>query len=159
MKKSKRVLLSLALCAALLLVGLVVMSWFAKPPTDLGVKDGQLTDCPSSPNCVGSQSSAESHQMPAWSFEDDAAAAKQRLLKAIQSVPRSKIVEQTEHYIRVEYTTAILRFVDDAEFLIKPETKQIHFRSASRIGRSDLGANRKRMSQVKAAFEADQPGD
>ena len=155
MKRSKKVILSLAIVAALPLVGLVMMSWFAKAPDDLGVTDGRLTDCPSSPNCVGSQASAESHRMAPLTFTGDAAAAKERLREAIRSMPRSKIVEESERYLRVEFTTAILRFVDDVEFLIQPETNEIHFRSASRIGQSDLGANRKRMQAVREAFDAD----
>jgi len=40
------------------------------------------------------------------------------------------------------------RFIDDVEFLIDEDEELVHFRSASRVGRSDLGVNRKRMSKI-----------
>ena len=55
-------------------------------------------------------------------------------------------------YLHVEFTTALLRFVDDVEFLLDPDKKLIHYRSASRIGRSDLGTNRRRMEMIRRAF-------
>ena len=38
------------------------------------------------------------------------------------------------------------------EFLLDAAGKKIHFRSASRVGRSDLGVNRSRMEAIRAAF-------
>jgi uncharacterized protein (DUF1499 family) len=46
----------------------------------------------------------------------------------------------------------IFRFVDDVEFWIDAKNQVIHFRSASRVGHSDLGANRARMESIRKAF-------
>jgi len=46
-----------------------------------------------------------------------------------------------------------MRFKDDLEFLIVPEEKKIQFRSASRLGKSDLGKNRARLKEIFALLE------
>ena len=46
-----------------------------------------------------------------------------------------------------------MRYVDDVEFYINEKNKIIHFRSASRIGYSDLGVNRKRMEEIVKMFK------
>ncbi len=73
---------------------------------------------------------------------------------AIAKMPRMKIIERQHEYLRAEATSLIFRFVDDVEFLIDPGSQQVHFRSASRIGRSDLGANRKRMLKIRELYLA-----
>lgn len=65
------------------------------------------------------------------------------------TLPRTRLVDEDDSYLHYEFTTLLLRFVDDVEFLFDETTKTIHFRSASRTGYSDLGVNRKRMEQVR----------
>jgi uncharacterized protein (DUF1499 family) len=65
-------------------------------------------------------------------------------------LPRTRLVEEDESYLHYEFTSLLLRFVDDVEFVFDDEAKIIHFRSASRTGYSDLGVNRARMEQVRA---------
>ncbi len=155
MKKAKRSLLVAVLSIVGLSVGgLAVMNLFSKPPTNLGVQGGRLSDCPSSPNCVCTQATAETHQMTAIPFEGSVGEVRGRMKSAIGSMPRGRITEETQTYIRAEFTTAILRFVDDVEVLIDPAAKLIHYRSASRIGHSDLGTNRKRMEELTKRFHA-----
>jgi len=43
-------------------------------------------------------------------------------------------------------------FVDDVEFFF-PDTAVIHMRSASRVGYSDFGANRKRLEKIRQRFQ------
>ena len=76
--------------------------------------------------------------------------AKEALKAAIATLPRTKLVEEHESYLHYEFTSLLLRFVDDVEFLFDENTKTVHFRSASRLGYSDLGVNRKRMELVRA---------
>ena len=67
----------------------------------------------------------------------------------VRSLPRTKLVEEDESYLHYEFTSLMLRFVDDVEFVFDDESKTIHFRSASRTGYGDLGVNRSRMEQVR----------
>lgn len=122
-------------------------------PQNLGVVGGKLRACPSSPNCVCTQGKSESHSMPPLKFADAPDAAWSRLKKVINDFPRTTIVTDDGHYMHVEFRTALIRFVDDVEFLMDADTGEIQFRSASRVGYSDFGTNRKRMSQIAAAFE------
>lgn len=77
-----------------------------------------------------------------------------RLLAVIRAIPRSTVVESGPAILRAQFRTRIFRFVDDAQFVFDDATKTIHFRSASRVGRSDLGVNRRRMEEIRKAFAA-----
>ena len=109
----------------------------------------KLTPCPSSPNCVSTQAQDEGHSIAPFRYRKSRAEAKEALKEALRSMPRMKLVEEDETYLHYEATSLLLRFVDDVEFLFEDETTTIHFRSASRTGYGDLGANRKRMEQVR----------
>ena len=77
--------------------------------------------------------------------------AKEKLLKVIKSMPRAEIVTDKENFLHVEFTSKIFRFVDDVEFYFN-EPGVIHFRSASRIGHSDMGVNRHRIEEIRHLF-------
>jgi len=80
-----------------------------------------------------------------------------RLLQIIESEKRTKILTDKEDYIRVEFTSALFRFVADDEFYLlneKSDETIIHVRSASRVGSSDLGANRKRIERIRSKFQS-----
>lgn len=57
-------------------------------------------------------------------------------------------------YLYAQYTTPLMKYVDDVEFWFDPVKGAVQVRSASRIGQSDLGANRKRIEAVRAALAA-----
>ena len=113
----------------------------------------QLTPCPSSPNCVSSQAQDEDHAITPIRYQKAKTEAKRVLKEGVQSLPRTKLVEETETYLHYEFTSLLLRFVDDVEFLFDDETKTIHFRSASRTGYSDFSVNRRRMEGIRKLVE------
>lgn len=127
-----------------------------KRPTTLGVKDGKLSACPSSPNCVSSQApdgDAE-HKIapiPYTSSPEEALAA---IKSIVQGMDRTAIITETEDYLYAEFTSALMGFVDDVEFFVDPTAQVIQVRSASRLGQSDLGVNRKRIEDIRAQFRA-----
>ena len=110
----------------------------------------RLAPCPSSPNCVSTQAQDEGHAIAPFRYRKSRAEAKEALKEIVRSLPRTKLVEEDESYLHYEFTSLLLRFVDDVEFLFDDESKTIHFRSASRTGYGDLGVNRTRMKQVRA---------
>lgn len=124
------------------------------PPPPVGLIDGRLRACPSSPNCVCSQDADAEHSIPALKYTGDAAAAWKQLQMVIRDLPRTKIVSVDDSYLHVEFTTALLRFVDDVEFLLDRGSSTIHVRSASRVGHSDLGTNRRRIEDIRKRFDA-----
>ncbi len=52
----------------------------------------------------------------------------------------------------IEFTSAVMRFVDDVEFSLEGSTNSINLRSASRLGKSDLGVNRKRVEKLRTTW-------
>ena len=112
-----------------------------------------LSPCPSSPNCVSTQATDEGHAIAPFRYRKSRAEAKESLKAIVQTMPRIKLVEDDESYLRYEFTSLLLRFVDDVEFLFDDESKTLHFRSASRTGYGDLGVNRKRMEEIRALVE------
>jgi uncharacterized protein (DUF1499 family) len=113
----------------------------------------QLAACPSTPNCVVSQAGDADHAIEPISYKSDRATAKETLLKVLAVIPRTAVVEQTDNYIRSEATSRIFKFVDDVEFYFPEDQQVIHVRSASRVGESDLGVNRRRIEQIRLAMQ------
>jgi uncharacterized protein (DUF1499 family) len=130
----------------------------AAAPTNVGNPGvaGKLAPCPDSPNCVNTDTPASDteHAIAPIPYTGSADDAKARLRTVIGAMPRSKIVTDEGNYIRAEFTSLIFRFVDDVEFVIDDANKTIHFRSASRVGRGDMGVNRNRMEEIRTRFSA-----
>ena len=66
---------------------------------------------------------------------------------------RTQLKSESDNYLHYTFKTWPIPFIDDVEFLFDEEAKLIHYRSASRVGHSDLGANSKRMAKVVMAYE------
>lgn len=118
-------------------------------------EDGRLTACPASPNCVSSDAPRDDpHHIGPLAVGGDPAGAWQALIDHLQGQYAYTIVERRDDYLRAEARTRLLRFVDDVEFHLRPDEGVIAMRSASRIGYSDLGANRRRLEAVRSALAA-----
>ncbi len=129
-----------------------IISCSGTRPSTLGIKDGKLAGCPDKPNCVSSQADDPDHLIEPIPYTIEKSAAIKALKKAISTQERILIVQETPEYLYAEFKTKIMGFVDDVEFYF-PETEPlIHVRSASRLGYSDLGVNRKRIEKIKALF-------
>jgi uncharacterized protein (DUF1499 family) len=109
----------------------------------------RLAPCPSSPNCVSTQDRDDRHAIAPFRYQKPRAEAKEALKEIIRSLPRARLVEEDEAYLRYEFTSLIFRFVDDVEFLFDDDAKTVHFRSASRTGYGDFGVNRRRMEEIR----------
>ncbi|MFN3192025.1 MAG: DUF1499 domain-containing protein [Aureliella sp.] len=129
-----------------------MMNSNSNPASELGVKGRQLGACPDSPNCVSTQAEDEGHRIDAIAFSGTAEEALSAVRKTLESMPRMKVVSEEGNYLHATATTLIMRYVDDVEFLFDETEGTLHFRSASRIGYSDLGANRKRMETFRQRF-------
>lgn len=151
--KRKLMWVVLLLIPLLVVVAFAVMSATARRPDSLGVRDGRLAECPDSPNCVATQAARESQRMAALTLTITPTEAIERLQQIVLAMPRTRIVTADADYLHVEFTSALFRFVDDVEFFVSSEQGVIHFRSASRVGHSDLGANRQRMQAIAAAWQ------
>lgn len=134
--------------------GLFLLSFSGRVPTNIGHVDGRLSQCPDSPNCVSTQTDQADKQMPPITFVSTANEATEKLKATVaKKFPRAKLVCENQNYLHYEFVSLIFRFVDDVEFLVNDDNKQIDFRSASRVGHSDMGANRKRMKTISTEME------
>ena len=113
----------------------------------------RLRPCPDRPNCVSTQSADPAKRMPALGFEGEAEPVRAAILDVLAEAPRARVVEAEGDYIHAEFTTLMFRFVDDVEFSVDPGAKRVEFRSASRVGHSDLGTNRRRMKTLCRRLE------
>jgi len=137
------------------LITLMMFTGCSGTSPDLGINNGKLMPCPKTPNCVNSQAKNNENYIEPIHFTGTQQEAKDRLLRTLESEKRTKVITDKKDYIRVEFTSALFRFVDDVEFYFmkkQADTTIIHIRSASRIGYSDLGVNRKRIEKIRNKF-------
>lgn len=141
--------------ALIVAVALFLLPCCGKRPEGLGVVDGRLTPCPSSPNCVSSQSQDADHHVKPFQYKGSFIEAKARLLQVIEGMARVRVRAVEDDYVRAEFTSRVFRFVDDVEFYFDRDHKVVHVRSASRVGYSDLGVNRRRVEKIRQALGLD----
>ena len=121
-------------------------------PEDLGVENGRLRPCPESPNCVSSFATDEQHGIASLAIEGSPAAAWDALESELMALERVEIVASQGDYLHAVFTTRLMRYRDDVEFLMRPQQGEIAVRSASRVGHGDMGANRARVESIRAAL-------
>lgn len=135
------------------MIGLVIlwsgMGWASAEEENMTKR---LKNCPASPNCVCSDDIDSSHRIPALQVAGESAQAWAALVSYLEQTPGFTIIENTGGYLRAEARTRILRFVDDVEFVARPEDGIIAMRSASRLGYSDFGANRRRLEALRSGL-------
>ncbi|MFP4356270.1 MAG: DUF1499 domain-containing protein [Phycisphaerae bacterium] len=142
----------------LVVASLAYLSLTARRPADLGLHDGRLRPCPSSPNCVSSQAKDDSRRVEPLGFEGSGEQAWRRLRQVLEGMDRVEIITDTGRYLHAEFTMPLFRFRDDVEFQLRPEASVIDLRSASRVGWYDLGVNRSRAQKLAEAWRAERPG-
>jgi uncharacterized protein (DUF1499 family) len=119
-------------------------------PTNLGVTASRLAACPSSPNCVCSYDSDAEHKIAPIGITKSKPEAMALLKQVIQSMERTAIITESADYLYAEFTTKLMGYVDDVEFYL--DGTNIQVRSASRLGKSDLGLNRQRIEAIRSAL-------
>ncbi len=145
------------LVAASLLPILWLVNARTPRPSGLGPSDGLLAPCPNSPNCVNSQSDPDRSRVEPMAFAGPQDAVIPRLKAMLTRIPRVTLVQENPGYLHYEFRTALFRFVDDVEFLVDGPAGVIHVRSASRLGYSDFGTNRRRVEAIRAMWQAENP--
>ncbi len=112
----------------------------------------QLAPCPDRPNCVSTEADAESQRMEPIPFEGSAEFATSRLSQVIGEMGGGEVTRREPGYLHAEFTSTVFRFVDDVDLVVDEAAGVIRFRSASRQGHWDLGANRRRMKELRRRF-------
>src|SRR5437879_891179 len=127
------------------------------PPTDLGVRDGRLKPPSATENSVTSQAALYPDH-PQRQYADiaplqltgDGPTTLAKIRAIVEGMDGAKVIKSEPGYLYAQFTTKLMKYVDDVEFWFDPKAKVIQVRSASRVGRGDLGVNRKRIEAVRA---------
>ena len=120
-----------------------------------GLVNDQLSRCPDTPNCVNSEypEQQDNYISPINILQNSKSnTLPLTTIKNIIQETAGSIQVENENYIAATFTSTIFHFVDDLEIRIDRKQNRIHLRSASRIGRSDLGANLKRVKLIKEKY-------
>ena len=120
-----------------------------------GASPAALAPCPpDTRNCVSSLAPPDDRErhLPPLPYRGSRGDTERRLRGALATIPRLARRQGTEHHWRFEARSLVFRFVDDVEFLFDDDARVVHFRSASRVGRGDLGVNRRRMRRIAGAY-------
>jgi len=133
-------------------------------PSDLGVREGRLKPPSATPNSVSSQADLwpdhprrTDARIAPLALLGTPAQTMDRLKAVLAATPGARLVEAREDYLRAEFTTRLLKFIDDAEFWFDPAAGVIQVRSASRLGQSDMGVNRARIEDIRRRLAGAKP--
>jgi uncharacterized protein (DUF1499 family) len=121
-------------------------------PSTIGVHDGRLAPCPSTPNCVSTQAERPDQYLAPLPFSGSAEAAIEAVAALIAAEPRTEIIVVQPDYLHAVFRSPTFGFPDDVEFYADETAGLLHFRSAARIGKGDAGVNRSRMERLSAAL-------
>jgi uncharacterized protein (DUF1499 family) len=135
----------------MVVIALVVVSLGCggRMPEGIGASHGMLSACPDKPNCVSSFAADAEHRIAAIRLADAPAATWQGLQSILAADGSARIVMSSDDYLHVVFTSTIMRYRDDVEFILFADDGQIAVRSASRVGHSDLGVNRERIEDIR----------
>lgn len=150
--------LVIGIVAAFLLFDVVVFGglWFlaaySKANRPDVVNRGTIPEVTGKPNCVSTLSRDPARRVEPIAYTGEDSEAWSRLVMAIEEIPKSNIITNEAPYLYAEIQTPLFGFTDDIDIKQDREEKVFHLRSASRVGHSDLGANRKRVEELRNRF-------
>lgn len=114
----------------------------------------RFAPCPDSPNCVSSDAADPSHRVAALTLAIPAEAAWPQIAETVKSLPRTTVTQVTADYLHAECRSAVFRFVDDLELELRKGEGVVAVRSASRVGYSDFGVNRRRVENLREVLRS-----
>ncbi|GAB2188818.1 DUF1499 domain-containing protein [Sessilibacter sp. MAH2] len=149
------------LSTALFLVATVLFIFFvlklahlandSKKNSAPGLLNDVLTPCPNAPNCISSELHEDNkHSVRAIALTGSLAENPWPLVRDVIEIMGGEVTEIRDYYCAAQFSTKFFKFVDDFELRWDEQNKVLHVRSASRVGYSDLGENKKRIAEFKS---------
>jgi len=130
------------------------MSYQNNHAPELGVSQGRLKPLPDKPNCISSQTDQPGKKVAPLPFKATPQETLAALKKAIEEYGQEQILEQTQDYLHVVFSSPTIGFRDDVEFWLDQPNQVVQVRSASRVGYSDMGVNRQRYEAISKLYQA-----
>ena len=155
MKKIFKIILAIA---AILTIGVLVRFAMLGNNSKSGEAPGlisvTLTPCPDKPNCVCSEFTGDTaHYIAPLNYSGTSPEkAWDDILQVIKE-SGGEVATASDEYIAATFSVSLFGFVDDVECRLDTAENRIHLRSASRVGHSDLGVNKKRVERMTRLFE------
>ena len=144
--------LSLIVLIALIMLIIFGSRWYNTEyahAKNLGLSKGQLIECGKNPNCVSSQTTQSSMRIAPINASDTPELTWLMLRDLVETIPQAILISENETYRHYQFTTPLMGFIDDVELLYDRKKQLIQVKSASRVGQSDFGANRKRVELLR----------
>jgi len=113
----------------------------------------QLSGCDNLLNCTSSTATTKRNHIEPFAYTSEPGDVIAKVASIITSQKGTSIQTQNANYLHATYKTRLMGYTDDLEILLEENNDHLHIRSASRIGRSDLGANRKRIEALRALLQ------
>ncbi len=155
MKKFLRIVFSvIAILTVAVLVRFAMLGHGSKSGEAPGLVSGRLTSCPDKPNCVCSEFAEDAaHYIAPLDYSGvPPEKAWGDILQIIKELG-GEVVVANDEYIAATFSSSLFGFIDDVECRLEPSQKRIQIRSASRVGHSDMGVNRKRAETMARLFD------
>ncbi len=152
---TNKLFVALFLVASILIIALLLrLSGYAtdsKKLTPTSMVDGLLAKCPNTPNCVSSElHEDDKHSVRAITLSRHLTESPWPLVKETVEVMGGTLVDEQDTYLSAQFSSKIFKFVDDFEVRWDQPAGLLHIRSASRVGYSDLGENKRRIAEFKS---------
>lgn len=146
----KKMFAAVAITAILVVAYFIYLGQVSRSGSAPGLVSGMLSSCPDKPNCVCSENRQDDAHFiePLPLAGAPLAQAMQNLRAAVEQLG-GHIESSSADYIAASFRSSLFGFVDDVEFRADQTRQVIQVRSASRVGHSDLGANRKRVESIR----------
>ncbi|MEE9447384.1 MAG: DUF1499 domain-containing protein [Arenicellales bacterium] len=149
-------LIIIAVLIALFVLFFYMLGVQSKNGHPLGLKAGYLAQCGDKPNCVCSEqlgAQGDERWISPIPLKGNTPIEIWAQVSAKITELGGEVNQQTPDYLAANFTSRVFGFVDDLELRLDAELKQIHVRSASRVGHSDLGKNNQRVDALSAMFQ------
>jgi len=142
-----------AVLSFFMLVGLYLLGNMSQTGKAPGLVSGHLSACSDTPNCVSSEIADDhSHYISPLRYPASMSEDTMELIKGVIQEVGGDIMAEEGAYIAATFTSTLFGFVDDVECRNDRGTHTIHLRSASRVGHSDFGTNRRRVTLISSLF-------
>jgi len=150
-----KIIFTIIILVFIVIIYLYTLAYNSKSKSAPGLILDLLSKCPPTPNCICSEFKSDNLHFidPILYSKEQSDIVIQKIKTTLQAL-NGKIISENETYIAAIFTSDIFGFVDDFEIRIDEDQQKIHIRSASRVGRGDMDANKKRATEFKTKLES-----
>jgi uncharacterized protein (DUF1499 family) len=139
--------------AVVLGAGFFILGAISRSGKAPGLSQGRLAPCPKTPNCVCSEEKGDAaHFIEPVAIPPHVPMEGLGMIREIISEMGGRIRDEEGACLAATFSSRFFGFVDDFEIRVDFLEKKIHIRSASRVGRSDFGANRRRGERFRELY-------